>query len=70
MIRSRVGPKAQTTIPLAVRTALHLDVGDEVEFAIEGDRVILSRVGVPKEDPFGLFAEWSSEGDRRGYASL
>lgn len=71
MITSRLTSKAQTTIPLPVRNALHLGPGDELAYAIDGDRVILTKAArVLADDPFATFAEWSSEADREGYAGL
>jgi antitoxin PrlF len=71
MITSRLTSKAQTTIPQAVRAALHIKAGDEVAYTIEGDRVILTKVSaVPPENPFATFTEWDSEADRRAYAKL
>lgn len=71
MITSKLTSKAQTTIPQPVRAALRLKEGDEILYAIEGDRVILTRAGKePAEDPFGTFSEWDSEADRRAYAGL
>ncbi|WP_338578684.1 AbrB/MazE/SpoVT family DNA-binding domain-containing protein (plasmid) [Brevundimonas olei] len=74
MIISKIGPKAQTTIPGPVRTALNLGVGDHLEFDIQGERVFLKKVpevqAEVKEDPFALFSEWDSEADRRAYAAF
>ena len=71
MITSKLTSKAQTTIPQAVRNALQLREGDEIAYAIENGRVILSMSApVPTDDPFATFSEWDSEADRRGYASL
>ena len=71
MITSKLTSKAQTTIPLPVRNALGLGPGDEVAYAIEGQRVILTRAPkAPVDDPFGTFSEWSSDADRAGYAGL
>lgn len=65
MIHSRITSKAQTTIPRAVREALRLEVGDDVAYQIDGDRVILTRVTGP--DPFianfSTFTEWADEAD-------
>jgi len=71
MITSKLTSKAQTTIPQPVRTALRLKEGDEIIYAIDGDRVILTRA--PKEhadDPFATFGEWASDADRQAYAGL
>jgi antitoxin PrlF len=51
--------------------ALHLGEGDSLAYAIEGDRVILTKaVPAKTEDPFVTFSEWSSEADERAYAEL
>jgi antitoxin PrlF len=71
MITSRLTSKAQTTIPQAVRVALHLREGDELAYVIEDGRVILTRrVVEAKDDPFAAFGEWSGEEDTRAYAGL
>ena len=71
MITSKITGNGQTTIPQAVRTALRVKVGDEIAYAIEGDRVILTRTAsAPIDDPVATFGEWSSESDRRAYAGL
>lgn len=71
MIKSKLTSKAQTTIPLPVRDALHLGAGDELVYTIDGDRVVLAKaVREPVDDPFTTFSEWASEADRQGYADL
>jgi antitoxin PrlF len=71
MITSRLTTKAQTTIPQAVRSALRLAPGDDLAYAIEDGRVILSKARVTApDDPFATFAEWDSEADRRAYGEL
>ena len=71
MIKSKLTSKAQTTIPLPVRNALRLGSGDELLYAIEGERVILTKADRSfVDDPFVTFSEWSSESDREGYAEL
>ena len=72
MITSRLTSKAQTTIPQAVRTALRLREGDEIAYAIEAGRVVLTRVqpdGVA-DDPFRCFSEWESAADAEAYGGL
>ena len=66
MIHSRISGKAQTTIPRAVRTALDLHQGDELEYEIDGDRVVLRRrrAANPFDDPFAMFTEWADEADK------
>ena len=71
MITSRLTSKAQTTIPQPVRTALGLREGDEIAYAIEDGRVIISRARRDvQDDPFATFDEWNSDADRRAYAGL
>lgn len=71
MITSKLTSKAQTTIPQPVRVALHLKEGDEIAYAIEGDRVVLTRSARDQlDDPFATFGEWASDADRRAYAGL
>ncbi|QSF54136.1 AbrB/MazE/SpoVT family DNA-binding domain-containing protein [Brevundimonas fontaquae] len=71
MIKSRLTSKAQTTIPQAVRAALSLQDGDELQYDLDGDRVILRKVRrAPVEDPFAAFDEWDSDADRKAYAGL
>ncbi|HEX4113339.1 MAG TPA: type II toxin-antitoxin system PrlF family antitoxin [Stellaceae bacterium] len=71
MIISKLTSKAQTTIPQPVRTALRIKAGDEIAYAIEGDRVILTKASAALiDDPFATFIEWDSEADRRAYGKL
>jgi len=70
-ITSKITSKAQTTIPQAVRTALHVREGDDLAYRIEGDHMILTKARwEPIDDPFATFHEWSSEADRRAYGDL
>jgi antitoxin PrlF len=70
MITSKLTSKAQTTIPQAVRTALHLRPGDELAYVIEGERVVITRASDQADDPFATFSEWSSDLDAQAYAKL
>lgn len=71
MITSKLTSKAQTTIPQAVRNALHLREGDEIAYVIENGRVIISRaMAETTDDPFAAFGEWDSDADRKAYADL
>lgn len=71
MIVSKLTSKAQTTIPQAVRTALHLKEGDEIAYSIEDGRVVLTKVATKAgNDPFATFNEWDSDADRKAYADL
>jgi antitoxin PrlF len=71
MITSKLTTKAQTTIPQPVRIALRLRDGDEIAYAIEKDRVILTKAqSAPGDDPFATFSEWDGAADRRAYDGL
>jgi antitoxin PrlF len=71
MITSKLTSKAQTTIPMPVRTALHLQEGDQLVYCIEGDRVILTKADCRAvDDPFTSFDEWATEADRKAYGDL
>ena len=63
MIQSKITSKAQTTVPRAVRAALHVWTGDALAWEIDGDRVTVSLV---KSEPanFSAFTEWSDPLDR------
>lgn len=45
MFASTLTSRGQTTIPKSIREALHLQPGDQVEFILEGDEVVLRRAG-------------------------
>jgi antitoxin PrlF len=77
VITSKLSSKAQTTIPQAVRTALGVKEGDELDYAIEDGRVVMTKAppklpkkGDPLEDPFAAFWEWDSEEDERAFADF
>jgi antitoxin PrlF len=77
MITSKLTSKAQTTIPQPVRKALSVEEGDELAYAIEDGRVVITkapprlpRKGDPLDDPFATFSEWDSEADRKAFADL
>jgi antitoxin PrlF len=73
MITSKITSKSQTTIPQAVRAALHLREGDTIAYVIGADgRVTMSRAHNDHvaDDPFATFGEWDSEADRKAYADL
>jgi len=71
MISSRMTSKAQTTIPRAVRAALQLGTGDTIVYAVEGDRVVITKALPPNtEIATASYEEWDSENDRRAYAGL
>ena len=77
MITSKLTSKGRTTIPQAIRSALGLRPGDEIEYAIENGHVLLtkaeagtSRRGKPFDDPFATFSEWDTFEDDRAFANL
>lgn len=72
MITSRLTSKAKTTLPLAVCTALGLKTGDELAYAIEQGRVVLTRRSVmaDADDPFTALGEWESVEDAQAYAGF
>jgi len=71
MITAKLTSKGQTTIPQPVRAHLGLREGDVLVFAIEEDKVILTKAkSAPFEDPLTAFSEWDSDADRRAYAKL
>ncbi len=70
MISSKLTTKAQTTIPQAVRLALHLQPGDEIVYRIEQGRVVLTKAAPAADDPFATFSQWASDADARAYADL
>ncbi len=45
----RIGAKGQVVIPKAIRDELMLETGDEVDFALRGDHIILRRAAPPAE---------------------
>jgi antitoxin PrlF len=77
LIVSKLTSKAQTTIPQSVRSALGVTTGDEIAYAIEDGRVVLTKApargttqGDPWETPFSTFWEWSSPEDQEDFAGL
>ena len=71
MNTSKITSKAQTTIPQPVRAALRLKEGDEIAYAIEDGRVVLTRVESNNaDDPFATFGEWDGDADRKAYGRL
>ena len=71
MITSKLTTKAQTTIPQAVRRALRLGPGDQLQYELREDGVLLRRADAPEDaDPFTAFDEWASPEDEQAYAEL
>jgi AbrB family looped-hinge helix DNA binding protein len=74
MIRSRISPKGQITLPRAVREAIGAGPGDTVVYEVEGNTVRLRRI-----DPFDVefhealartLDEWTSDEDEAAFRDL
>ena len=74
MVRSRVSPKGQITLPKVVREAIGAQPGDTVVYDIEGSTVRLRRI-----DPFDVefhealgrtLDEWASDEDEAAFRDL
>jgi antitoxin PrlF len=53
--------RGQLTLPAAVREALHIDQGDDVEFTIEDGQVIMRGLhSVPADQKWFWTAEWQA----------
>ncbi|MBA2347239.1 MAG: AbrB/MazE/SpoVT family DNA-binding domain-containing protein [Solirubrobacterales bacterium] len=48
MTTYKVGPKGQVVVPKAIREAIGLHPGDEVEVALDGEEIRVRRVSPPK----------------------
>lgn len=71
MITSRLTSRCRTTVPPSVRAALHLQVGDTLQYELQGDHVVLRNASSHSPPtPFAAFSEWDSEADRKAYANL
>ena len=71
---SKLTKKYQATIPGPVRKLLHLEMGDEIAFDIDGDDVNL-RKARPVDLAFaqsieGTLTEWATEADEEAYRDL
>jgi len=49
--RSKITAKGQTTVPIAVRRALGVDIGGEIAFVVGDDGVRVRRVDTEDADP-------------------
>jgi len=52
---SSMTQKGQVTIPASMRELLDLQRGDQVEFLIERDQIVLRKHTQPVEELFGMF---------------
>jgi AbrB family looped-hinge helix DNA binding protein len=62
--RARLRPKAQLTLPDPIRQALRISEGDEVEFAVQEDRVVTVRgyFSVPSDQAWRFRSGQQAEG--------
>lgn len=75
MTTSKLTSKARTTIPQAVRSALGVEPGDEIAYALLDGQVLLTKAAKtrppePFEAPFALFAEWATPEDDEAFGDL
>ncbi|MDA9818078.1 AbrB/MazE/SpoVT family DNA-binding domain-containing protein [Flavobacteriaceae bacterium] len=71
---SKITQKGQATIPLKIREILHLDLGDYISFAQQGDNIILKRAKKEDKDILKLMenslTEWNSAEDDKQFQYL
>ncbi len=48
-MRTTVVGEGQVTIPAPLREALHINAGDELDVALDGERIVLSRATLRSE---------------------
>lgn len=61
----KVSEKGQVTIPKKYREKFGLKPGDEVEFSVEGDNLVVSRKATEFEDYAGYLGEADETVDER-----
>ena len=74
METAKITTKGQTTIPAPIRKAIHLEAGDLLAFEVEGDHLIVRKIGSP-DDAYlrgieGTLDEWSSPEDEEAWSAL
>lgn len=66
--------KGQVTLPVSIRRKLHLEPGDQIDAAIEGDRLLLRKVDSGERWAGAIEAtlaeEWLSDEDERAFNDL
>ncbi|MBI4494366.1 MAG: AbrB/MazE/SpoVT family DNA-binding domain-containing protein [Chloroflexi bacterium] len=50
-------PKGQVTIPIAIRRALGIDESSLLEVSLEGDRIVISKLGGQPEGAFRVYSD-------------
>ena len=74
MACARITAQGQTTIPKAVRDAVHLEEGDLLSFEVEGDHLVVRKVA-PTDNHYlqglsGTLTEWTSPEDEEAWRDL
>lgn len=71
---ARITAKGQTTIPVAIRKAAHINAGDTLAFEIKGDYLIVRKIKSPTDAYLkGIeetLNEWSSPEDEEAWNGL
>jgi antitoxin PrlF len=71
---SRITAKGQTTIPVSIRKAAHMEAGDTLAFEIKGDHLIVRKIKSPTDAYLkGIeetLNEWSSPEDEEAWSGL
>jgi antitoxin PrlF len=68
---SKLSVKSQTVLPREVRERLKVAPGDRLRYLVDERGVRIEKAtGVPDDDPFAAFSEWSSKEDEEAFADL
>jgi AbrB family looped-hinge helix DNA binding protein len=62
-IGRKIGPKGQVVIPQEIRAALRLEPGSEVQFDLEGERIVVTPV--MEKDILEMFERDAKEAGKR-----
>ena len=71
---ARITAKGQTTIPVSIRKAAHMEAGDTLAFEIKGDHLIVRKIKSPTDAYLkGIeetLNEWCSPEDEEAWSGL
>ncbi|NTW69329.1 MAG: AbrB/MazE/SpoVT family DNA-binding domain-containing protein [Chlorobiaceae bacterium] len=71
---AKITSKGQTTIPVSIRKAAKLQVGDTVTFEFKNDSVIIRKIKIPSDDYLKSISEtlteWNSVEDEKAWHEL
>lgn len=71
---ARITSKGQTTIPVSIRKAAHLNVGDTLTFEVKGDYLLVRKIKVSNDEYLKgvseTINEWSSPEDEEAWSAL